>query len=199
MRATAVVVLVGAISWAHPSRASSCAGDGPWERQDADAVFQGEVVEVHEPLQLQFRPSHANRVIVLAWQLWRDAAQPFDADVRTSFRVNKSWKGRPAQFVTVIAERRVFEEGDEYVVYAVNEGDDLYVVGCAGSALAGSELPPADIGLLGPSAPPTPGWKVPMFWRHWLLPAPITALTLLVAVLWSRRSKRRYQLRWPSL
>lgn len=52
------------------SRASAaCSCSGVWEKEDAEVVLQGEVIEVHEPLHLKVPPL-TNRVAVFAWFQW---------------------------------------------------------------------------------------------------------------------------------
>jgi len=190
-----VVVSILAFSgfslWARFGWACSCAGN--WERSDADVIFQGQVVEVHEPMHLRFsRPRGVTRI---PWQLWFKASDALDPGVRTVFRVNKVWKGAASQLVTVSTGSgwccdcslgKIFDDGKDYVVYAVRRDGELRIGFCAGSALSGKALPSAEEAKLGHGTPPASGHSFPMFWRHLLLPGALAAPLLLAAMIWQR-------------
>lgn len=132
------------------SAACSCGGD--WTPAHADVVFEGQAVEVHEPMHLKFRPLSGPRApATLAWGWWAAAKSAFDEDVVTVFRVRRSWKATVPEFVSVNTGSGlccnctfgpVFDEGVVYVVYAAKSEEREYVVvACAGTAVASSALP----------------------------------------------------------
>ena len=193
------VAFAAAISWAQAAWACSCGGF--WEPTDADVIFQGEAVEVHVPLHLRFGPERIEGVGGIAWGLWFEVARNFDDDVRTVFRVERAWKGNPAQFVTVntgsgmccnCTVGAILEEGSEYVVYAAKDDGETRVGWCAGYVVAGKDLPRPEVTSLGAGTPPSKARRgFPMFWRHLLLPATIAVVVALPVLIWRRRSKRR--------
>lgn len=186
-----LLVFVGATAWGRFGWASSC-GD-VWLPSDADVIFQGQAIEVHDPLHLRFRRTGASRATGLACGLWLAAARSLDDDVRTVFRVSRGWRGTPSQFVTVNTGPWLrFEVGKEYVVYAAKDDGELYVGSCAGTALPGSALPADDAATLGIGTPPSRGGRgVPMFWRHLLLPSAVVMPILLTATIWAWLTRRR--------
>jgi hypothetical protein len=198
--AMSTLAFLGVTSYARFGVACSCGGT--WDRTDADFIFQGEAIEVHEPLHLRFRPGRVDGVGGIARGLWFEASRALDSDVRTMFRVRKAWKGRPSQFVTVntgsglccdCSVGNVFEEGKEYVVYAAQDDGQLSIGLCAGRAVPGTALPSTEGGNLSAGTPPSTGRRgFPMFWRHLLLPGTV-ALTIALALISWRLFKRRYR------
>lgn len=180
----------------------ACSCGETWERMDADVIFQGRAIEVHQPMHLRFGPSRPRGAAGIPWGLLFEASRALDRDVRTVFRVRQAWKGGPPQFVTVntgsglccdCSVGRMFEEGKEYVVYAAQYHGELNIGFCAGSALAGNRLPTADVDKLGAGTPPSSGRRgFPMLWRHLLLPGAMAVPILLAAMIW-RRSTRRHR------
>jgi hypothetical protein len=198
--ATSIAVLLALVLSVKAAWACSCGGF--WERTDAHMIFQGEVVEVHLPLHLQVAPRRIEGVGGIAWGLWFSVSQALDDDVRTVFRVDKVWRGRLAQFVTVntgsglccdCSLGKIFEKGREYVVYAPEQADEIFIGFCAGRADAVKDLSAAELAMLGASTPVSSGGRrFPMFWRHLLLPLALAAPIALAAIAWLRRSGKRH-------
>jgi hypothetical protein len=196
--AMSIAVLVAIVLGVKAAWACSCGGF--WERMDAEMIFQGEVVEVHVPLHLQVAPRKLEGIGGIAWGLWFSVSQGFDDDVRTVFRVDKVWRGRLAQFVTVntgsglccnCSLGKIFEKGHEYVVYAPKQADEIFIGFCGGRADAVKDMSPAELAMLGASTPVASGGRrVPMFWRHLLLPLALAAPIALAAIVWRRRSRK---------
>jgi hypothetical protein len=200
--ATSILAFLGVTSWACCGWACSCGGT--WERTDADVIFQGEAIEVHQPLHLRFKPSRVHGLARVPWGLWFEASRALDQDVRTVFCVSKAWKGSPSQFVTVntgsglccdCSVGKIFEEGKQYVVYGAQYNGQLNIGLCGGSALPRSGLPRAEVEKLGRGTPPSSGRRprgLPMFWRHLLLPGAVALALRLAAIIW-RRATHRYR------
>jgi hypothetical protein len=165
------LALVATTLSAEVGRACSC-GDAI-HPLDADVIFQGEAVEVHQPLHLRFVPRTEEELEMVAYELWFTAAREFDRDVRTVLRVNTAWKGRVPTYITIHTRFRSFEEGRDYVVHATMDGDELHVAGCTGGRVFPGKAPtPEYAANLGPGTRPSRGARgFPMFWRHLLLPA----------------------------
>jgi hypothetical protein len=199
LAALSILALLGVILWARIGSACSCGGT--WEITDADMIFQGEAIEVHEPLHLKLGPRKAEGVARVVWGLWFAASRALDEDVRTVFRVRTVWKGRATQFVTVntgsglccdCSVGKVFEEGKEYVVYAAQDDGQLHIGGCAGSAVPGTAASPTAVDSLGGVAPPPSGRRgLAMFWRHLLLPGTVVVPIALAIIIWLRSARHR--------
>lgn len=199
---SAIVALGGLLWFARVGWACSCGG--LWEPKDADVIFRGTAVEVHQPLHLRIMPRSRRGVAGNAWAIWAVASKTFDADVRTVFRVEEAWKGEPAEYVSLntgsgrccdCSLGRRFTVGSDYVVYAVRWHGELLVDSCAGNVTdtsSASLLELASLGLGKGKAPSSGGRHVPMFWRHLLLPTAIALPILLTTIVWLLRAKRRH-------
>jgi len=200
----AVVALGMILALARMGWACSCGGS--WELKDAEVIFRGEVIEVHEPLHLQITPSSRHGFAATAWWAWASASRTFDEDVRTVFRVDEVWRGEPAEYVTVntgsglccdCSLGRQFKVGHEYVVYAWRWNGELHIGGCAGRAHDVSPASLAELASLGMGKgkpPASGGGYVPVFWRHLLLPLAFLGPILLTAIGWLRRAQRRQRM-----
>jgi hypothetical protein len=196
------LVFAATISITKAGAACSCGGE--WGPTDADTVFQGEAVEVHRPLHLRFRPEGGKTLARLVWGLWSRIARPFDSDVKTVFRVSRSWKGDPPEFVTIntgsgtcceCSVGTIFAEGGNYVVFAVKYGGELHVNSCAGMMVSGKALPAAEAAKLGVGTRPSKGSRsLPMTWRYLLFPG-VLALPIVLAGVTSRTFVERLRRR----
>jgi hypothetical protein len=196
-----ILAFVATVSFAETGEACSCGGT--WTRADADVVFQGEAVDVHEPLHLKLGSGTHGGLAGIAWGVSFTVTRAFGDEVRTVFHVKRAWKGAPSEFVTVntgsgvccdCSVGNVFDEGSDYIVYATRSDGELRVGFCGGDAVAPALMPPAELAKLGPGAPPSVGSTVfPMSWRHLLLPAAgAVPFALAGAIGWflSRRGRR---------
>ena len=201
LAALSILAFLGVALWARSGCACSCVG--AWETSDADVIFQGEAIEVHEPLHLRLGPRRAEGVARVVWGLWFEASRALDEDVRTVFRVRNVWKGGASQFVTVnsgsgsccdCSVGNVFKEGKEYVVYAAQYDGQLHIGWCAGSAVPATAASLTAVNNLGGVTPPSSGRRgLPMFWRHVLLPGTAAVPIALAIIIWLR-STRHYKL-----
>ena len=203
-RGVPILAFVATASFAETGKACSCGGT--WTPADADVVFLGEAVEVHEPLHLKLGPGIYGGIAGIAWGLSFTVTRALRDEVRTVFRVKRAWKGAPSEFVTVntgsgvccdCSAGNVFDEGSDYIVYATQSDGELSVGLCGGYAVATVLLPPAELAKLGPGAPPSVGPAIfPMFWRHLLLPAAGAVPFALAGVIGWFLSKRGRRARW---
>jgi len=186
---------VARVGWA-------CSCGGTWEPKDADVIFRGQAVDVHQPLYLKTMPRRRSGVAGVAWGVWFLASKSLDEDVRTVFRVEESWRGNPAEYVSLntgsglccnCSLGKWFTEGREYVVYAVRWNGELQVDSCAGRAVEVTPASLAELASLGMGmgkAPTTRSGHVPLFWRHLLLPVALLGPILLATSLLLLRAKR---------
>lgn len=198
---SAAPAFLAASLYAQGGHACSCGDD--WGRADAAVVLSGTAIEVHEPSHLRVGPTQGGLAGMFVGA-WVKASMAFDPDVKTVLRVNQVWKGTVTQFVTVntgsglccdCSLGKVFDEGNEYVVYA-DEGDgEIYVGLCGGQAVAKGALSRAELDTLSVGRPPPSGARtLPLYWRHLLVPFAITLPIALLAMLrwrWLRAQRRR--------
>jgi hypothetical protein len=194
-----LVLLFATVSFPRTSVACSCSGE--WTQADAEVIFRGKVVEVHEPMLLRLRPRGPYVITRMPWAAWFAASKKFDSDVRTVFEVETAWKGQPAQFVTVNTGSglccdctfgNIFKEGQEYLLYATRHRGELGIGSCAGIALFGKTDIDAEAARLGPGMKPTPGARsMPMFWQSLLLPSAVAAPFMLGLLIWWARGVRK--------
>lgn len=198
--ATWPVVVCASVSL--PRTAAACSCGGEWTRADADVIFRGKVVEVHEPVRRRIRPRSrpTNPLVGVAWRMWFAASGTFDSDVRTVFEVETTWKGRPPQFVTIntgsgmccdCSVGKIFEEGKEYLLYATRYRDELEISWCSGAVVVGKTAIDAEVATFGAGMKPTPGVRTPMFWRTLLLPAALATPLIFGLLIWSWKTRRR--------
>src|SRR6478609_7499688 len=122
-----IAALAGVLSYTPTIAACSC--EGLWKRTDADLIFEGKAIEVHQPLHLRAIPkARLEGIAEITWRMWFDTSGKFDHDVRTTFQVNRVWRGQVSRFVTVntgsgtccnCTVGKIFEEGKDYIVFAV--------------------------------------------------------------------------------
>jgi hypothetical protein len=204
LQTACLIILCVTVSFPRTSLACSCGGT--WTPVDADVIFRGTVVRVHDPVLRRLRPRGPHVITRVLWGLWYDAAKVFDSDVRTVFEVESAWKGHPAQFVTVNTGSglccnctfgNLFMEREEYLLYATRDGGELGVGSCAGVVIVGKAAIDAEAVLLGPGVKPTPGPRgIPTSWRALLLPSAMATPFMLALLIWlwriSTRSSTQY-------
>lgn len=185
-----LVTLLAALALARPApvAACSCAYVAPLDAlAHADAVVAGRVISVAE---LPAWPRLGDQFPFLYF-----APTPGEP-ILVTLAVDTVWKGPPEAQITVISQHPAtdmcaiyFPIGDEFLIYAMRDGDSLRREFC--QRVVDLCLAADDLAQLGPGVVPALPAQAPAARpAAWLLPG-VPVLTLLVVLVWQGLRRRR--------